>query len=126
MIPDNLLYTKDHEWLKIDGSQATIGITDHAQEALGEITYVELPPVGKELQASTELAVIESVKAASDVFSPLAGKVTEVNSDLEEQYELVNSDCYGAGWIAKIQLSDPSAASELMTPEQYEKFLETV
>jgi len=126
MIDEKLFYTKDHEWAKIDGDIATIGITDHAQEMLGEITFVELPAVGTEFEAQGELAVVESSKAASDVYSPIAGKVVEVNSDLEATPEAINNDCYGQGWICKIQVSDENSTEKLMDASQYENMLKEI
>ncbi|AQT70156.1 Glycine cleavage system H protein [Anaerohalosphaera lusitana] len=122
MVVDGLYYTKEHEWVKVEGSTATVGIADHAQEALGEITYVELPEVDREVSAKDELAVVESTKAASDVYSPISGKVTEVNEALEDEPEKVNEDCYGEGWIAKIEMSDASEVEQLMTSDQYKDF----
>ncbi len=123
MVKDGLLYTKDHEWVKIDGNEATIGISDYAQDYLGEVTYVELPEIGRQLDAHGEIAVVESSKAASDVYCPLAGKVTAVNDTLEDQPELVNQDCYGQGWIAKIEITDDSAKADLMDAKQYEQYI---
>lgn len=124
MIVDGLYYTEEHEWVKLDGDVATVGIADHAQEALGEITYVELPETGIDVQAKGELAVVESTKAASDVYSPLAGTVTEVNDALESEPELINQDCYGKGWIVKIQITDASQVEQLMDAEAYKKLFE--
>ncbi len=123
MVVKELAYTKEHEWVKIEGDEAIIGITDYAQQMLGEITYVELPEVGKETGAGDELAVVESSKAASDVFAPLSGKVGEVNSELEEKPELVNSDCYKKGWICRIALKDKQGVEKLMDSKQYEEYL---
>ncbi|MBN4073475.1 glycine cleavage system protein GcvH [Mariprofundus ferrooxydans] len=123
-IPANLKYTKDHEWVRIDGDIATFGISDHAQEALGDIVFVELPEIGRELDAGEAYAVVESVKAVSDVFSPLAGTVIEVNDGLEGEPEHVNTDAYGAGWIAKVNINADAASVELMTDDEYNTFLE--
>jgi len=123
MVVKGLLYTKDHEWAKIEGDMATIGITDHAQDQLGELTFVELPEVGKEVKQKGELAVVESSKAASDVFSPVAGEVTEVNVKLGTKPETINDDCYGAGWICKIRLTDKATTENLMDAAQYEEYL---
>jgi glycine cleavage system H protein len=123
MAIQGLYYTKEHEWLKVDGKTATVGITDHAQSALGEITFVELPEIGRALDANGELAVVESSKAASDVYCPAAGKVIEVNDQLEAEPELVNNDCYGQGWIAKIEIADNTDLDSLMDADQYDKFL---
>jgi glycine cleavage system H protein len=126
LIVEGLLYTKDHEWAKVEADTATIGITDFAQEQLGEIVFVELPAVGKEFKAHQEIAVVESSKAASDVFSPVTGKVTEINSDLSSKPERVNSDCYGAGWICKMKITDKKSAAGLMNAKQYEEYLKTL
>jgi len=123
MVIEGLLYTKEHEWAKVEGNTATIGITDYAQEQLGEITFVELPETGMQLQQSEEFAVIESSKAASDVYAPLSGKVIEINSQLETEPELINNDCYNSGWVCKIEVTDKKAAENLMNAKQYEQFL---
>ena len=123
MVIKGLLYTKDHEWAKIDDKIATIGITHHAQEMLGEITFVELPVNGKDVQQKDEIGVVESSKAASDVYSPVSGKIIEVNEDLESTPEKINEACYEAGWICKIEISDKAAIDSLMDSEQYEEFL---
>ena len=123
MVVEGLFYTKEHEWIKIEGQVVTIGITDHAQTALGELTFVELPEVGKQVSANGELVVVESTKAASDVYSPMAGKVIEVNTKLEDEPDLINKDCYGAGWIVKIQPDDSTATGNLMNSKQYEQLL---
>ena len=123
MVVKGLLYTKDHEWAKIEGDVAIIGITDHAQNQLGELTFVELPDVGKEIKQKGELAVVESSKAASDVYSPVAGKVIEANTKLEKNPEIVNDDCYVAGWICKIQITDKATTKNLMDTAQYEEYL---
>ncbi len=123
MAVEGLLYTKEHEWAKIEGNSATIGITDYAQQQLGEITFVELPEAGSQLQQSEEFAVIESSKAASDVYAPLSGKVTEINSRLETEPELINNDCYNSGWVCKIEITDKKGVENLMNAKQYEQFL---
>ena len=122
-IPAEIKYTKDHEWVRIEGDTATFGITDHAQEALGDIVFVELPEIGREVNAGEAYAVVESVKAVSDVYAPLAGEVIEVNEALEGEPEKVNSDAYGAGWIAKIKITGDESV-ELMTDDEYTTFLE--
>jgi glycine cleavage system H protein len=126
MIPKGLLYTKDHEWAKIEGDIAIIGITDHAQNQLGELTFVELPDVGKEIKQKGELAVVESSKAASDVYSPVTGKVTEVNAALQAKPEVVNDDCYGAGWICKIKITDKGSVQNLIDAAEYEIYLKAL
>jgi len=123
-IPANLKYTKDHEWVRIDGDIATFGISDHAQEALGDIVFVELPELGRTIDAGEAYAVVESVKAVSDVFAPVAGEVIEVNDALEGEPEHVNTDAYGTGWIAKIKINSDAASVELMTDDEYTTFLE--
>ena len=121
-VPGDLKYTKDHEWVRIEGDAATFGVTDHAQEALGDIVFVELPDTGRSVAQSEGFAVVESVKAVSDVYAPLAGEITEVNGQLESAPEKINSDPYGEGWIAKIRLSDGDTA-HLMDAAAYEAFL---
>ena len=123
---DHLLYTKEHEWVNIDGDNATIGISDYAQENLGDITFVELPNAGDEVEQFEEFASIESVKAASDIFSPMSGKITAVNNDLNEEPGLINKSPYETGWIAKVKISDLEGQSNLMTADEYRKFLESV
>jgi glycine cleavage system H protein len=124
MVDEKLLYTNEHEWARIEGDTATIGITDHAQEMLGELVFVELPAVGKEVKQKGDLAVVESSKAASDVYSPLTGEVTEVNSELSSNPELVNEDCYGKGWLCKLRLTNKASTKNLMTAKQYTEYLE--
>lgn len=126
MVKKDFYYTKEHEWAKIDGKIATVGITDHAQESLGELTFVELPQTNKIMKVHEELAVVESSKAASDVYSPIAGKVIEINNTLESKPELINDDCYDSGWICKIEMSNTDGIKELMTAEQYEEYLSTL
>ena len=121
-IPADLKFTKEHEWVRIDGDTATFGITDHAQEALGDIVFVELPEIGRTVDAGEAYAVVESVKAVSDVYAPVAGEVVEVNEALEGEPELVNSDPYGAGWIAKVTIGDGQV--ELLNDDEYATFLE--
>ncbi|GAB4246720.1 MAG: glycine cleavage system protein GcvH [Acidobacteriota bacterium] len=123
-IPADLLYTKQHEWIAIDGDTATVGITDYAQQELGDIVYVELPEVGRSFEAEDSFGSVESVKAVSNIYMPMSGKVIEVNEDLADAPEIVNQDPYGEGWLIKIQLTDPSQADELMSAEEYEQYLE--
>ncbi len=123
-VPEGMYYTEDHEWVRLDGDTATVGITDHAQGALGDITYVELPPVGDKVNQFEELAAVESAKAAADVYSPISGTVSEVNTDLEDSPEIVNEDPYGEGWICRLSEVEPGALSELLTAEQYRELLE--
>lgn len=126
MVVDGLLYTKDHEWAKVEGDLATMGITDYAQEQLGELVFVELPDVGKEIAARKEIAVVESSKAAGDVYSPVTGKVTEVNSELTTKPELINEDCYKGGWICKLKITDKKSLDNLMDARKYQEYLDTL
>lgn len=123
MIAEGLLYTKEHEWAKVEGEIATIGISDYAQEQLGELVFAELPAIGGEFSQGKEIAVVESSKAASDVYSPVTGKVTEANSELESKPELINEDCYGAGWICKMEVTDADLLKNLMDSKQYEEYV---
>ncbi|MDO5717959.1 MAG: glycine cleavage system protein GcvH [Tissierellia bacterium] len=120
-VEKGLFYTKDHEWVKVDGNEVLVGISDYAQDHLGDIVYVELPDVDDELDKGDAIASIESVKAASDAFSPFAGKVLAVNEDLDDDPALINSDAYGS-WIVKLEVENPST-DDLMNDEDYEKFL---
>jgi len=124
LIPDELKYTSEHEWVKIEGALAWVGITDHAQQQLGDITYVDLPKIGRRVERMGELGTIESVKTAADFYSPLSGEVAEVNSDLEEHPEWINQDCYGRGWLVTLKDLDPEESAELMTARGYKDFLE--
>jgi len=119
-VPDGLYYTKEHEWIRVDqDGMVTIGITDHAQDALTDIVYIELPEVGFTCDDMGEFAVVESVKSASPIFAPLAGEITAVNEELDDVPELMNQEPYGAGWIVQMKLDDPSAVSSLMSPADY-------
>lgn len=118
-VPDGLYYTKEHEWLKVEGEEVIIGITDHAQNALTDIVYIELPEVGETCDDMGEFAIVESVKSASPIFAPLGGEITAVNDALDDTPELMNEDPYGEGWIVKMRLDDPSAVSSLMSPADY-------
>lgn len=119
-----LRFTDQHEWVRVEGNTATIGITDYAQEQLGDVVYVELPEVGKAMAAGDEAAVVESVKAASEVYAPVSGEVVEVNADLEGAPGGVNEDAMGRGWFVKIKLSDTSELAKLMDEDAYKAFLE--
>jgi glycine cleavage system H protein len=119
--PQELLYSKSHEWVRIQGGEATIGITDHAQEALNDIVYVELPKVGARFELEAEFGVVESVKSVSDLYMPVAGEVTAVNTTLDDKPETLNEDPYGAGWLIKVKLKDPAQAKALLSAAQYEK-----
>lgn len=125
MTPKDRKYTKTHEWIKIENNEAVIGITDHAQDSLGDITFIELPKVGAKLKKNGECGVIESVKAASDLYSPASGSVIEVNEALETTPEDVNNDPYEKGWIFKISGVNQSEIADLMDAAAYETFLET-
>ena len=118
--PADLRYTKDHEWLRLEGNIATIGITDFAQRELGDIVYVDIDTVGKDLAAEAVFGTVEAVKTVSDLFLPVAGKVLEVNADLNNQPETVNSDPYGQGWMVKIEVANPADVEALMTAGAYE------
>ena len=118
-IPDELRYTAEHEWVAINGSVASIGITDYAQQALGDVVYVSVPAPGTRVTAGEPCGEVESTKSVSDIFSPLDGEVSEVNPDLDDDPALVNSDPYGAGWLMKIQLDDPDNESGLLTADEY-------
>ncbi|MDH4220802.1 MAG: glycine cleavage system protein GcvH [Candidatus Aminicenantes bacterium] len=124
MYPDDFYYSKDHEWLKIEGEKGTVGITEFAQKQLGDVVYVELPQRGAQLEFHQSLGVIESVKAVSDIYSPLSGEIIEVNGELNESPELVNDDPHGRGWIVRIKIKDESEVEKLMSASEYEKFLE--
>lgn len=119
--PENLLYSKTHEWVRVDREVATVGITDYAQEQLGDVVMVDLPAVGKAVTAGQEMGTVESVKAVSEVFSPVSGEVLEVNSELEAHPELVNQDPFGSGWLVKIKVSQ--VPSDLMDAKAYEQFV---
>ena len=121
-IPLDLHYTRDHEWVRLDGDIATIGITDHAQEELSDVVFVELPDLG-EVESAAAVAVVESVKAASDIYTPLAGEITEVNIDLVTDPSKINTVPYQAGWIFKMKLADPGAVNSLMDAEAYKSFV---
>jgi glycine cleavage system H protein len=121
--PDSLKYTKDHEWVRLDGDTAVVGITDHAQDELGDITYVELPAEGKKVGANDELAVIESVKAASDILAPIAGTVSEINGALDDEPEIINDSPYENGWICKLTDIDTAEVEGLMSAADYEAFI---
>ena len=124
-LPGDLLYTKDHEWLRReDDGTVTIGITDHAATALGDLVYVELPEVEQDVEAQGEMAVVESVKAASDVYAPIAGTVAAVNDDLADDPEKINAEPYGGGWIVRLTPSEDIDESELMSPDAYQQLLD--
>lgn len=118
-VPEGQYYTKEHEWIRVDGDEVVIGITDHAQNALTDIVYIELPESGESCEEMAEFAIVESVKSASPIFAPLAGEITAVNEELEDAPELMNQDPYGDGWIIRMKLNDPSAVSGLMSAADY-------
>ncbi len=123
MNPQNLKYTKDHEWISLDGDIATIGITNFAQGELGDIVYIDINTVGKTLAAEEVFGTVEAVKTVSDLFLPLAGTITQINPALEANPELVNSDAYGAGWMVKVKVTNPADFETLMAVEEYEKLV---
>ena len=122
-IPKDNLYTRDHEWIRIEGDKAEIGITDHAQKALGDIVFAELPEIEAEIDAGDEFGSVESVKAVSSLFMPLSGRISAVNNELKNSPELINEECYYEGWVIRIELSNPDDSAELLSPADYEKFL---
>jgi glycine cleavage system H protein len=122
-VPAGLLYSKEHEWVKLDGDVATVGITDYAQASLGDIVYVELPRVGAGLTQFGSIGVVESVKAVSDIFTPVGGEVVGINDGLDSDPAAVNRDPYGDGWFYKVQLADVSQTGDLLSPEQYEQLI---
>jgi len=119
--PEDLLYSKEHEWVRLDGENATVGVTNYAQESLGDIVYVELPKIGTEIEQFGNVGVIESVKAVSDLFTPMSGKVVEINTTLDGDPAAVNREPYGAGWLFKLKLSDSNEAKSLLNAADYEK-----
>jgi glycine cleavage system H protein len=123
MNPDDIKYHRDHSWVRVEGKRATIGISDFAQEQLGDIVYVDLPEVDTEVDADSELSEIESTKATSPVVSPITGTVVEVNEDLADSPEIINEDPYGNGWLVVVEMSDPTEVGDLMSRPEYEKFL---
>ena len=126
-LPGDLLYTRDHEWLRReDDGSVTIGITDHAQHALGDLVYVELPEVGQVVSEAGEMAVVESVKAASDVYAPISGEIVEVNEELADDPEKINSDPYGDGWIVRMEPSDNIDEEALLSPDDYQEFIDNL
>ena len=122
-LPKDVLYTRDHEWTRIEGNVAEVGITDHAQKELGDIVFIELPDIGDEIDAGDEFGSIESVKAVNSLFMPMTGKIIAVNTELKDSPELINEECYDDGWMIRIELSNPDESAELFSPEDYEDFL---
>ena len=122
--PDDLRYSEEHEWVRLEGTRATVGITDFAQDALGDVVFVALPEVGGEVAAAASIAEVESTKSVSEIYAPIAGTVVEANADLEATPELVNRDPYGAGWIFAVEVSDPAALDGLMDAAAYRALVE--
>ena len=122
-IPENLHYSKDHEWVAVNGDIATIGITEYAQSSLGDVVYVDMPRVGDSFGIHEAFGSVESVKAVSEIFTPIAGQISEVNEVLNDAPESVNSDPYGAGWMIKIKMANPGEADAMMSAEEYEEYL---
>ena len=123
MVPTDLRYTKDHEWIRVDGAEATIGITAYAADQLGDIVFVELPDAGRSLEQFAAFGVVESVKAVSDLFAPVSGEVVEGNDDLKAKPELVNSDPYDAGWMLRVRLADPAQVDDLLDADAYDALI---
>lgn len=126
MNPDDIKYHREHLWVRLEGKRATVGVTDYAQQQLGDIVYVDLPEIDTEVDADSELLEIESTKTTSPVISPVSGSVVEVNEDLADSPEIINEDPYGNGWLVVIDLSDPSELNDLMSRDEYEAFLKEV
>lgn len=122
-IPENLRYSKDHEWVSVEGDIATIGVTDYAQHSLGDVVYVDLPRVGDAFATHEAFGSVESVKAVSEIFTPVAGEVSEVNDGLNDAPESVNNDPYGAGWMLKVKMTNPNEADGMMSAVEYEEYL---
>src|SRR5215467_8254087 len=121
-VPDNLHYSKDHEWVRVEGATAVIGITDHAQEQLGDVVYVELPKASDQFAANDSFGSVESVKAVSEIFTPVTGKILNVNDSLNDEPEKVNKDPYGDGWMIKMEMKNPGEVDSLLTAAEYEDF----
>ena len=121
-VPDNLHYSKDHEWVRVESDVAVIGITDHAQEQLGDVVYVELPKSGESFSSNESFGSVESVKAVSEIFTPISGEIAEVNESLADEPEKVNKDPYGAGWMIKVKMRTPGEVDSLLTAAEYEDF----
>jgi len=124
-VPEGLYYSKDHEWLRVEGDAGTIGITDHAQNALGDVVYVELPKTGEKFGAHDVFGSVESVKAVSEIYFPVAGEVTEVNESLNDEPEKVNTDPYGEGWMVRVKLTSQGDVDSLLSPAEYEDFIKS-
>jgi glycine cleavage system H protein len=122
-ILENLRYSKDHEWVSVEGDVATVGITDYAQESLGDVVYVDLPRVGDAFNAHEAIGSVESVKAVSEIFTPVGGEIVEVNESINDNPESVNGDCYGAGWMVKIKMNNSGEADAMLSNDEYEEYL---
>ena len=125
MVPENCRYTKDHEWIRIEGALGVVGVTDYAQKQLGDVVFLELPEVGRTLAANEVFGTVESVKAVSELYSPVAGEVAEVNTALVNKPEVVNTDPHGAAWMIKVKLADPAAVAGLMDAKAYQALVES-
>ena len=124
-VPEDLQYSKDHEWIRVEGDTGTIGITDHAQHALGDVVYVELPKIGESFSAHEPFGSVESVKAVSELFTPVSGEVTEINEALQDEPEKVNSDPYGSAWMIRLRINNKSDLDSLLSAAEYEDYLRT-
>ena len=124
-VPEDLQYSKDHEWIRVEGDAGTIGITDHAQHALGDVVYVELPKTGESFSAHEPFGSVESVKAVSELFTPVSGEITEINEALQDEPEKVNSDPYGSGWMIRLRINNKSELDSLLSAIEYEDYLRT-
>ncbi|HDJ89578.1 MAG TPA: glycine cleavage system protein GcvH [Thermoprotei archaeon] len=123
IIPKNLLYTKSHEWIRVEDNIVTVGITDYAQKKLKEVVYVELPEAGREVKRDDSIATVESVKSVEDIYAPVSGKIVEINEDLIDAPEKINEDPYGDGWMFKIEMTDKNELKDLLKPEDYAKII---
>jgi glycine cleavage system H protein len=123
-IPEDLRYSSDHEWIRVDGGRVTIGITDYAQDALGDVVFVDLPEVGTQVEAATSISEVESTKSVSDIYAPVSGTIAEVNADLGDAPERLNEDPYGEGWICVIELSEPAQVEALLSAADYRQLVE--
>ena len=122
-VSDENLYTREHEWIRIEGSKAEVGITDHAQKALGDIVFVDLPEIEDEIDSGDEFGSVESVKAVTSLFMPVSGRITAVNTELKDSPELINEECYDDGWMIRVELANPDESADLLSAEEYEEFL---
>tara|TARA_E500000331_G_scaffold53568_1_gene47066 strand:+ start:1447 stop:1827 length:381 start_codon:yes stop_codon:yes gene_type:complete len=123
-VPENLMYTNDHEWVLLDGSKGKIGITDYAQDALGDVVFVDTPSLGELVASGQTVSEVESTKSVSDIYAPLAGKIIEINAELDDSPELLNDDPYGDGWIFVIEFNDATAVQDLLSPQKYRELIE--